>query len=101
MKPSGQAESGFTIYYRANLRLLNKFLPPEESKICQSDFQKFKTQGIHAYGIAKHVVPPEDALTFLRIINENMSKSKNFQNKNDRFLLRLAKDLQFIGCFGL
>ena len=89
-----------TIYYRANLRVLNKFLPPEISKKCKQDFQKFKNQGIHAYGIAKHVVEPEDGLTFLRIVNENMTKSKNFQN-TDKFLVKLARDLNFIGVFGL
>ena len=40
-------------------------------------------------------------LEFLRIINENMTASKNFYNKNDKFLLRLARDLTFIGVFGL
>ena len=80
--------------------MLNKFLPPEISKKCKQDFQKFKNQGIHAYGIAKHVVEPEDSLTFLRIVNENMTKSKKFQN-NDKFLVKLARDLNFIGVFGL
>jgi len=56
VKPQWVPDAGLTIYYRANLRLLNQFLPPEESKTCQKEFQKFKTQGIHAYGIAKHVV---------------------------------------------
>ena len=41
---------------------------------------KFKKQGIHAYGLAKHIVEPEDALTFLRIINENRTKNLKFQN---------------------
>ena len=40
-------------------------------------------------------------MTFLRIINENMNKSKNYLNKNDKFLLKLARDLTFIGVFGL
>ena len=102
VKPSSIPDSSLTIYYRANLRLLNKFLLPEESKKCKLDFQRFKNQGIHAYGIAKHVVEPEDAMTFLRIINDNVTKSKNFQNnKNDKFLLKLARDLNFIGVLGL
>jgi len=101
VKPSAVPESGLTIYYRANLRLLIKFLSPEHSKTVKCDMQKFKTQGIHAYGLAKHIVEPEDAMTFLRIINENMTKSEKFQNKNDKFLLKLAKDLIFIGVFGL
>lgn len=77
VKPSNVPDSELTIYYRANLRLLIKFLPPEVGKKCRLDFQKFKNQGIHAYGIAKHVVEPEDALTVLRIINDNNAKSKN------------------------
>ena len=35
---------------------------------------------MHAFGIAKHTVEPEDALEFVRIINENMSASKNMMN---------------------
>ena len=46
------------------------------------------------------MVEPEDSLTFLRIVNENMTKSKKFQN-NDKFLVKLARDLNFIGVFGL
>lgn len=38
VKPQDNAGSGLTIYYRANLRLLNKFLTPEESKVCIADF---------------------------------------------------------------
>lgn len=102
VKPSWETNSGLTIYYRANLRLLQKFLPPEQSKQCKQDFQKFKGQGIHSYGLAKHVVEPEDALTFLHILNENIRKSKSFlDNKNDKFMIKLAKDLNFIGVFGL
>ena len=57
---------------------------------------------MHAFGIAKHVVEPEDAPEFVRIINENFSAGKNFVNNlNDRFLLNLAKDLKFIGVFCL
>ena len=56
VKPAWLPDSGLTIYYRANLRLLHKFLPAEESKMRFLDFQKFQSQGIHAYGIAKHVV---------------------------------------------
>lgn len=59
-----------------------------------------KSEGIHAYGIAKHVVEPEDSLEFVRIINEDRG-SKNLQSKNDRFLIKLARDLRFIGVFGL
>ena len=69
VKPVDKVDSGLTIYYRANLRLLNKFLSPEESKVCLADFENLKSEGIHAYGIAKHVVEPEDALDFLRAIN--------------------------------
>lgn len=47
------------------------------------------------------MVEPEDVLTFIRIINENMTKGKNFMHKNDRFLLKLARELTFIGVFGL
>ena len=101
VKPQWLPKAGLTIYYRANLRLLNKFLPPDESKNCQKEFQKFKSQGIHAYGIAKHVVSPEEAWSFIRIINENMTSSKNFMQKNDKFLLKLAKDLLYIGVCGL
>ena len=54
---------------------------------------------MHAFGIAKHVVEPEDALEFVRIINENFSAAKN--NLNDKFLLDLARDLNFIGVFCL
>ena len=46
------------------------------------------------------MVEPEDSLTFLRIVNENMTKSKKFEN-NDKFLVKLARDLNFIGVFGL
>lgn len=60
-----------------------------------------KDEGIHAFGIAKHVVEPEDALEFLRIVNENMTASNNIMNKNDNFLINLARDLTFIGVFGL
>ena len=35
VKPCSEPESGLTIYYRANLRVLNKFLPPEISKKCK------------------------------------------------------------------
>lgn len=48
------------------------------------------------------MVEPEDALTFLHILNENIRKSKSFlDNKNDKFMIKLAKDLNFIGVFGL
>lgn len=89
VKPQADAGSGLTIYYRANLRLLNKFLTPEESKVGVADFENLKGEGIHAYGIAKHVVEPEDALEFLRIVNENMTATI-VNNKNDNFLLNLA-----------
>lgn len=46
------------------------------------------------------MVEPEDALEFVRIINENMNASKNMTN-NDKFLINLAHDLNFIGVFGL
>ena len=36
----------------------------------------------------------------MRIVNENMTKSKKFEN-NDKFLVKLARDLNFIGVFGL
>lgn len=101
VKPTQAVNSGLTIYYRANLRLLNKFLTTEESKVCLADFQNLRSEGIHAYGIAKHVVEPEDALEFVRIINENRSSSKNINSKNDKFLINLARDLQFIGVIGL
>lgn len=102
VKPSWIPNTGLTIYYRASLRLIHKFLPPEQSKTCRQEFQKFKSQGIHAFGIAKHMVEPEDSLTFLHIINENLHKIKNFtDNKNDKFLIKLAKDLNFIGVCGL
>ena len=32
VKPSSVPNSGLTVYYRANLRLLNKFLPPDQRK---------------------------------------------------------------------
>lgn len=91
VKPVDQSDSGLTIYYRANLRLLHKLLTPEESKVCSADFESLKAEGMHAFGIAKHVVEPEDALEFVRIINENFIAAKNFVNNlNDRFLLNLA-----------
>lgn len=62
---------------------------------------KFKNQGIHPYGLAKHIVEPEDALTFLQIISMNQGQSLKLQNKNDKFLLSLARDLTYIGVFGL
>ena len=101
VKPSQSNNAGITIYYRANLRLLQNLLTPEESKVCNADFVNFKSEGIHGFGIAKHVVEPDDSLEFLRIVNENINASKSFNNKNDKFLLKLAKDLCFIGVFGL
>ena len=63
----------------------------------------FKAEGIHAFGIAKHVVRPENSNDFLRIINENMNAHKLIlkEDKNDRFLLRIARELIFIGVFGV
>jgi len=53
----------------------------------------FKAEGIHAFGIAKHVVKPENVAEFLRIIdfNEEGHKLLIKQEKNDKFLLRVAK----------
>ena len=63
----------------------------------------FKAEGIHAFGIAKHVVHPENADEFLRIINYNVDANKLLfkQEKNDKFLLRIARELIFIGVFGV
>ena len=100
VKPFGKDDVGLTIYYRANLRTLHSFLTPEESKVCVADFESLKAEGMHAYGIANHVVEPEDALEFLRIVNENLNANR-INNQNDKFLLNLAKDLEFIGVFCL
>jgi len=53
----------------------------------------FKAEGIHAFGIAKHVVQPENVAEFLHIINYNVDDDKLLlkQDKNDKFLLRVAR----------
>lgn len=102
VRPSGLTSAGITVYYRGHLRVLGKFLSSDQSKIVKEDLLKFKKEGIHAYGLAKHIVEPEDAVTFLRIINnENQTTNGKKLTRNDKFLLNLARDLIYIGVFGL
>ena len=85
VKPKHVRDSGLIIYYRANLRLLIKFLTSDEASVCTQDYNVFKAEGIHAFGIAKHMVQPENAVEFLRIINYNVDAHKLLlkQDKND------------------
>lgn len=39
VKQAQAVNSGLTIYYRANLRLISKFLSSEESKTCIADLK--------------------------------------------------------------
>ena len=86
IKPFQTFQSGASIYYKGNLRILQKMLKKNTSTTFENDIDKFCKEGIHAIGIAKRNIETDDAIELSRILQDN-SSSKGMDDKNDAFLL--------------
>ena len=100
IKPFQTFQSGAKIYYKGNLRILQRFLRKNTSTNFESDIDKFCKEGIHAIGIAKRDIETEEAVELSRILQDNSSQ-KGTDDKNDAFLLYLAQNLDLIGVLGM
>lgn len=102
IKPFQTFQSGAKIYYKGNLRILQRMLRKNTSTNFESDIDKFTKEGIHAIGIAKRDIETEEAVELSRILLDNYnSSSKNSDDKNDQFLLYLGQNLDLIGVLGM
>jgi len=100
IKPFQTFSSGAKIYYKGNLRILQRMLRKNTSTNFESDIDKFTKEGIHAIGIAKRDIETEEAVELSRILQDNSSQ-KGTDDKNDAFLLYLAQNLDLIGVLGM
>jgi len=89
IKPFQTFQSGAKIYYKGNLRIMQRFLRKNTALNFENDIDKFCKEGIHAIGIAKREIEAEEAQELSRILQENSSQ-KGTDDKNDAFLLYLA-----------
>ena len=67
IKPLQTFQSGAKIYFKGNLRNLQKMLRKNTSTNFESDIDKFCKEGIHAIGIAKREIEMDDAVELSRI----------------------------------
>lgn len=100
IKPFQTFQSGASIYFKGNLRILQKMLIKYTSTTFESDIDKFCREGIHAIGIAKREIETDEAVELSRILQDN-SSSKGMDDRNDALLLQLSQNLDLIGVLGM
>jgi len=100
VKPFQTFQSGAKIYYKGNLRIMQRFLKKNVNSNLETDIDRFCKEGIHAIGIARREIEAEEAQELSRILQDNSSQ-KGTDDKNDAFLLYLAQNLDLIGVLGM
>ena len=72
VKPFKTFSYGAKIYYKGNLRIIQRMLRNNTNSF-ESDIDRFSKNGIHAIAIAKIDIESEQTIELTRILQENSS----------------------------